>query len=98
MNDIKFKITQYVDAYRTTFRDEYAQFIKGQKIKLDLRKDKYAETGQDFVVRKLGEIPETLYAILKTRLTDTEFDWFRSTPGSRWFFKEFSEYRETEKV
>lgn len=100
MTEAKTKITEYETAYRNVFPQEYADFLKGQKVKLDLLgENKFAEMkGSDIINRRLGEMPETLYAMFQTRLTPEEFTWFRSQEGGRWFFKTFPQYRETKTI
>lgn len=100
MTEAKHKITEYETAYRNVFPQEFADFVKGQKAKVDLLGDnKYAEMkGSDFIIRKLGDIPETLYSMLQTRLTSEEFTWFRSKEGGLWFYRTFPQYRETKSV
>lgn len=101
MEQAKTKLTEYVKAYKELFATEYFNFVKGQKLKVKERSNKWAEindTNNSILIRKYGEMPATLYAIIETRLTPEEFTWFRSIKGHQWFYRTFSEFRETEKV
>lgn len=96
MQEAKVKMTNYVNAYKSLYKDEFLQFATAQKVNQLNQKDKYSEVkGSEIIERKLGEIPETLYAIFKSRLEPSEFEWFRTTPGAHWFYKTFPEFSET---
>jgi len=90
----KAKILQLVTDYSLTCPLEFTQFKKQMKLQKEASLNEWAEVdSMDYVERKLFEIPETLYAILKVRLDEDGWLWFKSKEGSRWFAKKFVEFR-----
>lgn len=95
---IKTDIETVVRDYISTFGAEYELFKQAMRMQQTNASDDFAEMeGSEMVDRKLGELPETLHAMIKTRLTDQDYEWFRSKVGAGWFFKKFKDFRASEK-
>ena len=74
--------------YTKTFPQEWEQFKLQMKQVRDNAKNKFGEIeGSDTVERKLHEIPETLYSMLKMSLCEEDWDYYNSLEGSKWFAK-----------
>lgn len=98
MQEAKNKITQGVKDYIKLFPGEYQDVIKDIKKKKAVT-NKFAELkGTDVVQRLLFEIPETLFTIINTRLTDEEKKWFESVEAGRWFAQSFRQFTVAEKL
>lgn len=99
MQDAKAKITALVESYKTFYKQEYNDFLRGQKVALDLKANKWGEIkGTDIIERRVYDIPETLFSIFQIRLTPEELTFLYSKKGALWFAKEFIEFRYTEKI
>ncbi len=76
------------------YPQEWADFQKAIKEKLSLSKDDFGKLeGSDLVERKLFEIPETLYTILKMKLAAEDWEWFGTKEGARWFAGHYPQFR-----
>lgn len=96
---IKNNIESTVKEYVRLAPDEFSDFKKGMRMKVKNSLDNFAEVkGGDFIIRELYELPETLYAMLKIRLTDDEFTWFRTREGGVWFATKFKDFRVSKHV
>lgn len=98
MKEYQEKVKLIVEEYTKLFPEEFKAFKKAHTVELEMNKDKFASTGMDTITRKLYEIPETLFAMLKTRLSDEDWAEFTTKQGSRWFAKSFKPFRASEKV
>ena len=99
MTSFQKKITEVVHQYIRTNPQEY----KAVKILInEQRKElrtKFAEPkGKGVLGRKLVEIPETLFSILVMRLSLEETEYYKSKSGTRWFAKQFPEFKVAEKI
>lgn len=95
--EVQKKIIALVTDYIRLFPGEYMDFKRGIKMKASLKHDKYATLkGADFIERELGEMPETLWGILKLKLTSDELGYFDTKEGNRWFFGYFRDFRISE--
>jgi hypothetical protein len=103
------KITNLVEDYIEMFPQEYQNFRDGMKQKVELQQGDFSEMeGSDVIDRALFEIPETLYSIFQTKLTDEEYHYLFPKPdknfketnkeGPRWFARKFKAFRLTKKV
>lgn len=91
-------ITDIVKDYSTFFPDEFAMFKKHMAESVKDSINDYAEIKHvDTLERKLFEMPETLFSMMKKRLPQDDWDWFRSLDGSRWFAKKFKQFRSSQK-
>ena len=97
--DVHQNIKLLVDEYKRVFADEFASFLVAMRPKRNAQTNKFSEIkGNDFIVRALYEIPETLSTILLLKLSDDDYKWLRTKEGGRWFAKSFKEFRLSEKV
>lgn len=95
------EITDIVRAYQKFNPQEMAQFSIEQKVHVDLNADKYASLDHqkvDILQRKLFDIPETLYDMLMSKLSDDakKYLWNpndRTSSGAKWFANTFKEFR-----
>lgn len=101
----KEKVRLVVKDYISLFPTEYDLFKKSMKIKRDENINEFAGTKGDHALnRKITEYPNTLYTMLKMKLTDDEWkDFFDADDkgksiGQRWFAKEFKEFRGGQRV
>jgi hypothetical protein len=79
--------------------DEFQTFREGMRMKVKNSLNNFAEMkGGDFIIRELCELPQTLYAMLKVRLTDEDFTWFRTREGGVWFATKFKDFRVSKQV
>lgn len=84
----------HVREYTETFPNEWELFQKAMREKLSLSSDNFGQVeGSDFIERKLFEMPETLYLILKNKLSVDDWQWFSSKEGAQWFAKAFPKFR-----
>src|SRR5438128_1822017 len=98
MIEAQMKIDGFVDAYQKLYKEEFAEFLKGQKAKA-LDRTKWGEMkASDYVIRGLVEIPETLYNLLHMRLEPDEWKYFDSLEGKKWFGKKYPQYLITDKI
>lgn len=99
MESTKNKIIEIVKAYSEVFFDEYEAVVSYLKKKRNNRNNNFAEIkGNDYVVRSLYEIPETLDNIIQTKLDDKDKQFLKSKEGGHWFVKKFPQFRITEKI
>ncbi len=88
-----------VREYITFAPDEYENFKKGKQVKVNMNANKFAEMeGSDYLIRELYEMPETLHSMLKLRLSDEQYKWFRTSAGGIWFAKTFKDFRSAKLV
>lgn len=85
------------------YPDEFQQFKKGVRIKREQQRTKFGETNLDYAERIIHEVPATLFAMLKVRLSEEDMAWLwseddKSKEGVRWFAKTFKDFQVTEKV
>jgi len=97
-NQAKQKIRTIVANYIVLDPQEFASFCKEQKEWRKKEANAFASSTSDVVERKIFEIPDTLYSMLKIRLSDEDMDWFRTKEGARWFAKSFKDFRSSEKI
>lgn len=92
---VKDKLIGCVQAYVKLFPEENKQMIdQVNKKRWFLDDMEYGASPTDSViVRALFEIPETLNAIIIKGLSESEMQQFRGLKGSRWFAKEFPQFR-----
>ena len=87
-------IRTFVREYTLTFPQEWARFQEAMKIKLGESKDAFGEVADsELIERKLFEMPETLFTILTMKLSEEDMKWFRTKEGSRWFAKQYPQFR-----
>lgn len=85
--------------YVKNYPQEWNDFQKSIKEKLSLSKDEFGiMEGSELIERKLYEIPETLYTILKLRLSLEDWDWYQAKEGARWFASHYPQFRTSEKT
>jgi hypothetical protein len=94
----KLKVTTAVAQYIKAYPDEYKAFADWSAKVRSEQKDKFARTpkGTDAIERKLGEIPEVLYAMIIRALSADEQSWFFARDsytgdfrGPYWFYKKY---------
>ena len=99
MESAKAKIKLLVKDYMSVFTEEFNEFRGAAKEKISLQNTKFGEVkGGGLVERVLHEIPETLYVIIMKHRDESEFKWYQSKEGARWFAKNFKQFNVTEKV
>lgn len=95
----KLLIRTFVREYTLTFPQEWEQFNKAMKEKRANSNDDFGVVqGADIIERKMHEIPETLYTIFKMKLNEEDWGFFQSKEGTRWFAKQFPEFRTSERT
>lgn len=96
--DIKAKVDLIVKNYIKNCRPEFDQFRKEQKSRREQLITKWSELkGHDGVVmRELNRMPETLFALLKVGLTDSEYIAFREQKMQFWFGNSYPDFKMTE--
>lgn len=103
--EIKKKITEVVKQYTTFYPEEFAAFKKQMADTQYKLNDPYGQTkGDNVITRVLVDMPETLFVLIKLKLTDDEFKKFteddssKTSPGQRWFARTFPAFRVTKDV
>ena len=87
-------IRTFVREYTLTFPHEFEAFKKGTKEKRANASDAFGTVqGATIIERKMHEIPETLYTIFKMKLSEDDWGYYQSKEGTRWFAKQFPEFR-----
>lgn len=88
-------ISSYTKAYEETFASEYLAFLNMHKVKVKVQTtdNKHAKWHVDGEWRQWGEIPATLFALLKRTLTAEQWQWFQTTDGQRWFYTTHPQYK-----
>lgn len=104
-NKTKEKITSIVQHYKRVYRDEFISFSSSLKRNIAANNDLYGTVskGNDFVERKIVELPENLFIMLKSGLSDIEYLWLfpENNPkneGIKWFAKTFVDFRASKEV
>ncbi len=99
MNQTQQSITGIVDDYKVIFIDEYNAFVEQQKQVRDGMLNEYASSeGDDAIERRLFDTPATLHSMFVNNLNGEELNYFKSKKGSRWFAKNFKEFRASKKI
>jgi len=99
MEETKNKVRQAVLDYQRLFPDEYIAFVAQNKIVQDSQRDTFAQIeGNDYVVRKLFELPENLDELLKAVFDDADIEYWKSLKGARWFARAFPVFKTPEKI
>jgi len=97
--DIKTKIGMIIKDYVKLQPEEYELFRKEMKQQRENNATKFAEVKEaDTIDRKLFEMPETLHAMIKVRLSDDEYNWWRTKEGAHWFINSYQDFRSTQSV
>lgn len=95
----KTQIKKIVKEYIGAFPNDYATFIQWMNEQRHNAANDFDEIkGSEMVGRKLFEMPEDLYAMMKVNLDDGGFTWFRSKDGAQWFAQTFPKFRSSKKV
>lgn len=97
--DVKLKVTDIVGAYIKAYPLEYGAFIKQQEYKRQNLQNDWAEVNgyEGVVIRQLNEYPETLAALIKIGLSDSEHMVFQSEKFQKWFGNNFKNFNVTNK-
>lgn len=102
MKIAKQEISEAVKEYKKVFYPEYLEVVELLKAKRKALEDKdYATVVKDsgsFLDRALTEIPETLYTVLLQGLSKESLKYYKSKEGTRWFAREFPEFRLGKKI
>lgn len=93
----KKKVIEAVNFYKRVFSKEYDEFIKTIPLKKKLRFPNGKTKGDEVVSRIVSEYPETLYTMFNLSFSKEDWAWFDSEQGRKWFFKEYLEFRASEK-
>jgi len=95
----KLLIKTYVREYTLAFPQEWEAFKEAMEVKLGQSKDAFGEIADsELIERKLFEMPETLYTILDMKLSKEDFSWFKTKEGSRWFAKQYPQFRTSDRT
>ena len=94
----KDKLTGCVNAYRKLFPEEYELVVSQIKNKRWLLEDgEFWTAKQDGIIeRAMFEIPENLHTIIVQGLSENELSQFKGLKGSKWFMKNFPQFRTPE--
>jgi hypothetical protein len=94
------KIINAVSEYKRLFPEEFQVFLNGNRAKISKNKDKFGSFSKniDYFERAILEYPETLFAAFKLKFTDDDWKFLDSKQGSRWFAKQFPEFKAAEKI
>jgi len=96
MKNLKRKVKHAVDLYKETFNEEYNLVVKQIKDHRDSLKSDYGQTEGDHVIkRELFRVPEKLYTIIVKNLSDEELQMMDTKEYSKWFLKEFAQFKVT---
>ncbi len=91
-----------VKEYKRIFPQEYSLFCDSVSQRKSNQHDDFGgfskEKSMDFIERAVGEWPDTLNTMIKMKLPDDDYKWFRTKPGTRWFVKRFPEFAAVQKV
>ena len=91
---LRHKITLVVNSYQKTFPEEYKAFSRQMAHKRGAQVNKVSSFKRtELLERELLEYPETLYDLLLLNLNTAEFKFFETKECTRWFAKEFPQYR-----
>ena len=105
MEIAKNKLRTIVQNYRIAYFSEYNSFKSALQKKINTSNNTLGKvgTGDDFIQRKIVELPENLFIMIKFSLDTDEFNWLfpdnsPSNEGIKWFAKTFPEFRAMEKL
>lgn len=105
MDSAKEKIRNIVLNYKRVYHDEFISFSSSLKRNIAANNDLYGTVskGNDFIERKIVELPENLFIMLKAGLSDAEYLWLfpENNPkneGIKWFAKTFLDFRASKVV
>ena len=81
------------------FPDEFDLFKQSHRAKIAMQKNDLGSTDGDSVIEQfIHEIPETLYTMIKMKLSDEEYREYTSQEGTKWFGKKFKAFAVAEKI
>ena len=100
-NTLKNKVRNAVSLYKQSFRDEYKLVVSQiTDYRKNLKTD-FAEVVEDHtehaMKRELFRIPEKLYHLLMSNLSEDELKMLDEKEYSRWFMSEYPEFKVTSK-
>lgn len=100
MRAIQGKIIKTVNRYIKKYYSEYSTFCESMRdIKLVQKNDMATVDDPNSYMKQLAhQIPATLYNLIENTLTDEEFKYFKSIPGTVWFAKTFPEFSPASKI
>lgn len=97
--DSKANIRLLVEEYIRLFPQEFSDFKRGNKARVDLLAKKTGEIkGNDVIIRPIAEWPETLDTIFLMKLSKDDREYLHSVSGIRWFASTFKVFSSVEKV
>lgn len=98
--NVQHLVAEICNDYKNWYPEEYTQYCKEQNKRRAVLDNVWAEVQHtDTIIRQLGELPETLYYMFKSRLSDDDFKWlFQTKEGYTWFYRKFPEYLTTKSV
>lgn len=93
------KVEECIKKYTELYPGEWESFKTWSNEQRKSQKDKFGRVergSSDLIERKLGEIPEALYMLLKQALSDEEWQWFTAEGpykgdfrGPYWFYQTY---------
>ena len=100
MKNIKRKVKNAVDLYKQTFQKEYNQVVveiqQARQNQITEWGEAVTEDGSSHAIkRELFRVPETLYNLIIANLSDEEVAQMDTDEYSKWFLKEFPQFRMT---
>ena len=98
MKSAKYKIKRIVNQYKVIFKDEFADYMAGVKVREKSQLGEIKSTKDSLIRRVLYDIPETLFNLIHNKLEVEEDEWLRSVAGGRWFAKTYKEFSLIEKI
>jgi hypothetical protein len=100
MKEAQTFIKKVVEFYKKAFPLEYQAVVRQIKIIRNAQKNEFASIKRKDAAmeRKLIEIPETLFNIFIIKLPQSFMEYYYSKPGTRWFAKEFPEFRVADRI
>lgn len=90
-------LTNLVQAYKRLMPEEFREFKRAQELKVQLNRNQFG-VADGSQIRKVYEIPETLFNIFQENLSDETVKYLQSKEGQSWFAKTFKEFRSSDVV
>lgn len=99
----KHEITKVVRNYKQAYPDEYAAVIDQIRLTRQQQINEFAATDMNknnVIEQLMYEIPETLYVMLKAKLSEHAWKEFQdqNLGGPRWFAQTFKEFAIARKI
>lgn len=99
-NNTKKAITKVVADYRKLYPNEYVAVCEQIRLQREATNDLATTEHEGVIQQKLYETPETLFYMLKNKLSDAEYKELQdqNAGGPRWFAQTFKEFAVAKKI